>query len=95
MEKALIHCEPTDRNGLAASLLSGPKSLADLAEDHFGSHVVLALLRLPGESSGVAHTLLQKALAGRVPKSRCGKYVWKELQAMSKLTVAQSISGMQ
>jgi len=83
MEKALIHCGTTDRHSLAASLLSRPKSLAALAEDNFGTNVLRAMLRLPGENASVAQTLLQNAVAGCMPRDRRGKQVWKELQAMS------------
>jgi len=64
IENALSYCSHEDRQALVEGLLSGgPNRLAALAQHKFGSHVVRALLRLPGECSQVAMAQLQLVAA--------------------------------
>jgi len=64
IENALSYCSTEDRQALIEGLLSGSSGrLAALAQHQFGSHVVRALLRMPGEGSQLAMGQLRVAAA--------------------------------
>mmetsp|Transcript_36814 Transcript_36814/g.83297 ORF Transcript_36814/g.83297 Transcript_36814/m.83297 type:complete len:413 (+) Transcript_36814:62-1300(+) len=73
IENALSYCSVEDRQALVEGLLNGgPGRLAALAQHQFGSHVVRALLRLPGEGAQVALGQLQ-AVSGQLQTTKYGR----------------------
>mmetsp|Transcript_25352 Transcript_25352/g.69720 ORF Transcript_25352/g.69720 Transcript_25352/m.69720 type:complete len:397 (-) Transcript_25352:511-1701(-) len=73
IENALSYCSAEDRHALVEGLLSGgPGRLAALAQHQFGSHVVRALLRMPGEGSQLALGQL-RAAASQLSATKYGR----------------------
>jgi pumilio RNA-binding family len=79
IEAALQHCAPSDQARLVTSFLSQPESLICLAEGKSSSHVVRALLQVPGESSQAVKSVLQHA-SGRLQRTIHGRRVLQELE---------------
>jgi len=73
IENALSYCSAEDRQALVDGLISGgPGRLAALAQHQFGSHVVRALLRMPGEGSQLAVGQLRTA-ASQLQATKYGR----------------------
>lgn len=73
IENALSYCSVEDRQALVEGLLGGGSGrLAALAQHQFGSHVVRALLRMPGEGSQLAMGQL-RAASGQLQATKYGR----------------------
>jgi len=78
VERALVHCDVSDREAIAAELLADSERFLTLATHECGSHVAKAVLTLGGEAARQAKELLEQS-AGRVRASKYGKRLMDDI----------------
>merc|ERR1712217_385112 len=80
VESAVEFCDMTDKESIAAALLSNPDQLYSLATDNYGRHAIKALLRTSGAWQEQIAVILRPSMQA-LKGSRQGKPVLQALQA--------------
>lgn len=82
IERALTYCDPSDRRALANELINSEGrrtgGLVALAQNQFGSYVVRALLRQPGDPAWRTKGQLQSAVP-QLQRTKYGQRLLEEL----------------